>query len=231
MAGYDDTRNKILNSLLQRPNGTQILPENHQDFALNLLEYIRSVELISASTLIGVAYPDTMPVQSDESNESYVAGVAQQKTVVFENFPDVNGEPITVVTGEMEAKLVILTWNRQYWEKQEISANIVSQSDKAYFYYSLSIRKTYNSKAEMESDKSEPIGNDGRTIKRGELVSVYNESNEDENALYSYEYIDEDSPYWKLQLRLGSLNSRTLDGGRADSKYGGSLNIDCGKAN
>lgn len=231
MAGYDDTRNKILNSLLQRPNGTQILPENHQDFALNLLEYIRSVELISASTLIGVAYPDTMPVQSDESNESYVAGVAQQKTVVFENFPDVNGEPITVVTGEMEAKLVILTWNRQYWEKQEISANIVSQADKAYFYYSLSIRKTYNSKAEMESDKSEPIGNDRRTIKRGELVSVYNESNEDENALYSYEYIDEDSPYWKLQLRLGSLNSRTLDGGRADSKYGGSLNIDCGKAN
>ena len=55
MAGYDDTRNKILETLLQRPVGTEIQPENHQDFALSLLDYIRSVELISGSTLIGIA--------------------------------------------------------------------------------------------------------------------------------------------------------------------------------
>ena len=37
MAGYDDTRIKILETLMQRPNGTEIQPDNHQDFALSLL--------------------------------------------------------------------------------------------------------------------------------------------------------------------------------------------------
>lgn len=234
MAGYDDTRKKIINSLLQRPNGTQIQPENHQNFALSLLEYIRSVELISASTLIGVAYEDTVPVQSNQANSSYIAGVAQQRTAIFQNFPDVNGDPIEVTTGEMEAKLVILTWNRQYWEKQEIAANVISQSDKAYFYYNLIIRKTYESKAAMDADRYAPIGNDGKKIKLGEVVSVHNESNETEDAIYSYELNTSETqirPYWKLQCRLNKLDSRTLDGGRADSNYGGSLNIDCGKAN
>ena len=137
MAGYDDTRNKILETLLQRPVGTDIQPENHQDFALSLLDYIRSVELISGSTLIGIAYQDTVPVQSNDANEVYIAGVAQERTVVFQNFRDVNGNPLTVTTEEMEAKLVILIWNRQYWSKQEISANIVSQAENAYYFYNL----------------------------------------------------------------------------------------------
>lgn len=231
MAGYDDTRKKILETLMQRPNGTEIQPDSHQDFALNLLEYIRSVELISGSTLIGVAYEDTVPVQSDDANEAYIAGVAQQRSVTFENFRDANGDAITITTGEMEAKLVVLTWNRQYWTAQEIVANIISQADTAYFFYALTIRKTYASKAAMEADKGSPIGNDGKSIKRGEVVSVHNESDETEDAVYSYEYDDNGSPYWKLQMRLDKLDSRTLDGGRADTKYGGTLNIDCGKAN
>lgn len=231
MAGYDDTRKKILETLMQRPNGTEIQPNNHQDFALNLLEYIRSVELISGSTLIGVAYEDTVPVQSNDANEAYIAGVAQQRSVTFQNFRDVNGSAITITTGEMEAKLVVLTWNRQYWTAQEIVTNIISQADTAYFFYALTIRKTYASKAEMEVDKGSPIGNDGKTIKRGEIVSIHNESNETEDAVYSYEFNDDGSPYWKLQMRLNNLASRIIDGGRADTKYGGTLNIDCGKAN
>ena len=230
MAGYDDTRIKILETLMQRPNGTEIQPDNHQDFALSLLEYIRSVELISGSTLIGIAYEDTIPVQSDDANEAYIAGVAQQRSSTFENFRDVNGQPITVTTGEMEAKLVILTWNRQYWTAEEISANIISQADNAFFYYALTIRKTYSSKSNMEADKTSPIGNDGKSIKRGETVSVHNEDNTTENAIYSYELDSSGNPYWQLQVRLEALDSRTLDGGRADTKYGGTLNIDCGRA-
>ena len=230
MAGYDDTRIKILETLMQRPNGTEIQPDNHQDFALSLLEYIRSVELISGSTLIGIAYEDTIPVQSDDANEAYIAGVAQQRSSTFENFRDVNGQPITVTTGEMEAKLVILTWNKQYWTAEEISANIISQADNAFFYYALTIRKTYSSKSNMEADKTSPIGNDGKSIKRGETVSVHNENNTTENAIYSYELDNSGNPYWQLQVRLEALDSRTLDGGRADTKYGGTLNIDCGRA-
>ena len=231
MAGYDDTREKILKTLLQRPNGTQIQPDNHQDFALSLLDYIRNVELISASTLIGVAYEDTVPVQSNESNSSYIAGVAQQRTTTFANFIDRYGQPIKVTTGEMEAKLVILTWNKQYWTKQEVVANIISEAEKAYFYYALTIRKTYGSKSEMEADVDIPLGNDGKNIKRGEVVSVHNESKPSEDAVYSYEIDSNGSPCWKLQCRLDKLDSRTLDGGRADTVYGGALNIDCGTAN
>lgn len=231
MSGYDNTKQKILQSLMQRPVGTEIQPDNHQDFALSLLEYVRSVELISGSTLIGIAYEDTNPVQSNDANEAYIAGVAQQKSVTFSNFRDINGNAITVTTGEMEAKLVILTWNRQYWSKQEISANIISQSDTAYFFYGLTIRKTYDSLAAMNADKNSPIGNNGKTIKQGEIVSVHNPNNESEDAIYSYEFDSLKNPYWKLQMRLDKLDSRTLDGGRADTKYGGALNIDCGKAN
>lgn len=230
MAGYDDTKQKILNTLLQRPNGIEIQPENHQDFALAILDYIRNVELISGSTLIGIAYEDTVPVQSNDACEAYIAGVTQNRSAVFKYFADVNGNSITVTTGEMEAKLVILVWNKQYWTKQEISANIVSQAENAYYYYSLAIRKTYGSKAEMNSDVNNPVGNDGRTVKRGELVSIHNESNSTEDAIYSYELNEEGVPYWKLQMRLNALDSRTLDGGRADTQYGGALIIDCGNA-
>lgn len=190
MAGYDDTKQKILNTLMQRASGTEIQPDAHQDFALNLLEYIRSVELISGSTLIGVADSDTVPVQSDDSNEAYIAGVAQQKNVTFTNFVDVNGNAITVSTGEDEAKLVVLTWNRQYWTKQEIVANIISQADKANFYYSYNVKKTYSSISEMNADKSSPIGVDGKYIKIGDIVTVVN------NGIYSYEGATND---WKFQ--------------------------------
>ena len=118
--GYEDTRQKIISTLMQRPNNTEIQPGAHQDFALSLLEYIRSVELISGSTLIGVAEEDTMPVQSNIGNESYIAGVPSQSVIVYKNFINKYGEPISVIT-ENESKFVILFWNKQYWEKQEIS--------------------------------------------------------------------------------------------------------------
>lgn len=228
--GYEDTRQKILSTLMQRPNGTEIQPDNHQDFALSLLEYTRSVELISGSTLIGVAYEDTIPVQSNDANEAYIAGVAQQRTAIYRNFIDKYGNPISVTTDEMEAKLVILTWNKQYWEKQEVVANIISQADEAFFYYALTVRKTYPDKISMQADVISPIGNNGKSIKQGEVVSIHNENNESENAIYSYE-IKDSEPYWQLQMRLDKLDSRTLDGGRADTKYGGALQIDCGRAN
>lgn len=228
--GYDDIRQRILSTLMQRPNGTEIQPDNHQDFALSLLEYIRGVELVSGSTLTGVAYEDTTPIQPNTANVAYIAGVAQQKTASFVNFRDENGNPIEVTTGEMEAKLVVLIWNKQYWSKQEISANVISQSEKAFFFYSLNIKKTYSSKAAMEADVTYPIGNNGKAIKQGEVVSVHNENNETEDAVYSYEIDSNNDPYWQLQVRLNKLDSRTLDGGRADTKFGGALHIDCGTA-
>lgn len=226
MAGYDDTYQMIINTLMGRPNGSEIQPENHQSFALNMLNYIRSLELLANAPFIGVAQPTTQPVQPDDSRACYIAGVAQDRTTVFQNFYDMNGEPISITNGEMEACLVIMVWNGQYWSAETVPTNIISSAEQAYFFYNLTIRKTYDSVSAMNADVNSPIGNDGKHIKVGEIVSVHNESNSTEDAIYSWE----DGPRWQLQMKLSALDSRVFDGGRADSVYGGSRNIDCGTA-
>lgn len=226
MAGYEDTKQKIIDSLMGRPAGTEIQPENHQDFALSLLEYSRSIELISASTLIGVAQANTVPVQPNTSRVSYLAGVGPANSVTFVNFKDINGQPITVTTDMEQSYIVILLWNMQYWSAEKILANVLSESENAYFFYNLTIRKTYSSVAAMNADVTHPIGNNGVEIKVGEIVSVHNEDNPEEDAIYSYE----SGPRWQLQMKLSALDSRVFDGGRADTKYGGARNINCGNA-
>lgn len=226
MAGYDDTYNMIISTLMGRPNGTEIQPENHQAFALNMLEYIRSLELLANAPFIGVATPTTQPVQPDDSRACYIAGVAQDRTTIFQNFRDMNGDPISITNGEMEACLVIFVWNAQYWSAETVPTNIISSADQAYFFYNLTIRKTYDSVSDMNADVSAPVGNDGKYIKVGEIVSVHNEDNPTEDAIYSWE----EGPRWQLQMKLSALDSRVFDGGRADSKYGGARNIDCGTA-
>lgn len=226
MAGYDDTYNMIISTLMGRPNGTEIQPENHQAFALNMLEYIRSLELLANAPFIGVATPTTQPVQPDDSRACYIAGVAQDRTTIFQNFRDMNGDPISITNGEMEACLVIFVWNAQYWSAETVPTNIISSADQAYFFYNLTIRKTYDSVSDMNADVSAPVGNDGKYIKVGEIVSVHNEDDPTEDAIYSWE----EGPKWQLQMKLSALDSRVFDGGRADSKYGGARNIDCGTA-
>ena len=226
MAGYDDTYNMIISTLMGRPNGTEIQPENHQAFALNMLEYIRSLELLANAPFIGVATPTTQPVQPDDSRACYIAGVAQDRTTVFQNFRDMNGDPISITNGEMEACLVIFVWNAQYRSAETVPTNIISSADQAYFFYNLTIRKTYDSVSDMNADVSAPVGNDGKYIKVGEIVSVHNEDDPTEDAIYSWE----EGPRWQLQMKLSALDSRVFDGGRADSKYGGARNIDCGTA-
>lgn len=226
MAGYDDTYNMIISTLMGRPAGTEIQPENHQAFALNMLEYIRSLELLANAPFIGVATPTTQPVQPDDSRACYIAGVAQDRTTTFQNFRDMNGDPISITNGEMEACLVIFVWNAQYWSAETVPTNIISSADQAYFFYNLTIRKTYDSVSDMNADVSAPVGNDGKYIKVGEIVSVHNENDPTEDAIYSWE----EGPRWQLQMKLSALDSRVFDGGRADSKYGGSREINCGNA-
>lgn len=226
MAGYDDTRQMIISTLMGRPNGEEIQPENQQAYELNMLDYIRSLELLANAPFIGVAQSTTQPVQPDDSRACYIAGVAQDRTVTFQNFRNYLGQPIQITTGQMEAYLVILVWNGQYWSAESVPTNVISSADQAYFYYNLTIRKTYASVAAMNADVNNPIGNDGKYLKVGEIVSVHNEDNPDEDAIYSWET----GPRWQMQMKLSALDSRVFDGGRADSKYGGSRNIDCGTA-
>ena len=77
----------------------------------------------------------------------------------------------------------------------------------------------------MNADKTAPVGDNGKLIKVGETVTVANQSNEAENAVYSYT-----GNGWRWQCSLASLASRVFDGGRADTVYGGARNINCGGA-
>ena len=210
MAGYEDTKQKIISTLMGRPNGTEIQPENHQDYALNMLDYIRSLELIATSTLIGTAESNTTPVQPNSSRVCYIAGVAQNQTVVFKNFIDENGNPISVTTGDMEGVFIILLWNTQYWSAQTFSTNIISQAESSTFYYNYNIKKTYSSVSAMNADKENPIGTDGKYIKVGDIVTVVNSTTPSENGFYSYEGPENG---WLLQrvlvLRLFKQQERT----------------------
>lgn len=226
MAGYDDTRQMIISTLMGRPVGTEIQDTAQQAYELNMLDYIRSLELLANGPLIGIATPTTQPVQPDDSRVCYIAGVAQDRTVTFQNFRNYLGQPIQITNGQMEACLVMLIWDTQYWSAETVPTSIISQADQAYYYYNLTIRKTYSSIAAMNADVNNPIGNDGKYLKYGEIVSVHNENNPDEDAIYSWE----SGPRWQLQMKLSALDSRVFDGGRADSKYGGARNVNCGNA-
>lgn len=115
LAGFDNTRQQIMDALVDRVVGTEIQPEAHQKFALALLEYIRSVELISASTLIGQCTPETQPVQPNDANVAYVGTALQQTTTIWENFHGEDGQPIIITTTSSNVAICIFTWNRQYW--------------------------------------------------------------------------------------------------------------------
>lgn len=226
MAGYDDTRQMIISTLIGRPVGTEIQDTAQQAYELNMLDYIRSLELVANGPLIGIATPTTQPIQPNDSRVCYIAGVAQDRTETFQNFRNYLGQPIQITNGEMEACLVIFIWDTQYWSAETIPTSIISEADQAYFYYNLTIRKTYDSFAAMQADVNNPIGNDGKYIKIGEIVSVHNEDNPEEDAIYSWEA----GPRWQLQMKLSAIDSRIFDGGRADTKYGGSRNINAGNA-
>lgn len=64
---------------------------------------------------------------------------------------------------------------------------------------SLGIRKTYASVSAMESD-SEPVGDDGQSLKKGMLVNIYNQDdpqNADNGKVFSWQ-----NPGWMLRGKI-----------------------------
>ena len=185
MAGYNDTKELIIKALMGRPVGTEIQPEDQQAYELNMLDYIHSVELVSSSTLMGLAEATTTPVQPNDSRVCYIAGVAQNQTVTFQNFIDNTGNPITITTGDMQGLFVIFLWNTEHWAAYTFDTTIISNSENATFYYNYNIRKTYSSVAAMNADNVNPVGTDGRLIKIGDLVTVVDTVSPASNGYYS----------------------------------------------
>ena len=125
---YTEVKNKIKSTLVDRPAGTEVQVEKHQDYALSLLEYVRSLEIVAQSSLVGVATPQTEPVQPPTGRVSYIAGVDANSAVEFPNFLDVNGNPIIVTTGVDTAGFVLLVWNTKYWTAELFDISFIPYS-------------------------------------------------------------------------------------------------------
>ena len=80
VAGFADSKEKIIEILEGRPAGHEILPEEHQELALKVLNYVRSVELNAVSTLIGYADENTVPIAPNNSNCAYIGSMGNGKT-------------------------------------------------------------------------------------------------------------------------------------------------------
>lgn len=121
MPAYDSIREQIISTLTNRPSGEEIQPEQHQDIALAVLDYVRSIEAVMTSALAGVARVNTMPTQPDDSAVTYVSTIPPEQTATYEHFKGSNGEPLTITTDVNEAKFVLFVWNKAYWDYVDIS--------------------------------------------------------------------------------------------------------------
>lgn len=122
MAGYSDTRQLIIDTLMGRPAGTEIQPEDHQAFALQITDYIRSVELVAGSGVpVGFAEPDTIPIQPDNGNSVYLSSVIGGTSKTFLNFLDSNGSSIRVDSPENSVTFLTLLWNGTYWSVNSVT--------------------------------------------------------------------------------------------------------------
>lgn len=68
----------------------------------------------------------------------------------------------------------------------------------------LGIRNTYTTVAKMNADSTSPAGSDGKPLKFGQIVTVYNESHPDaadNGNIYAFQ-----NPGWKLVSTTGNLS-------------------------
>ena len=134
VAGFADSKEKIIEILEGRPAGHEILPEEHQELALKVLNYVRSVELNAVSTLIGYADENTVPINPNNSNCAYIGSMGNGETKTYYNFHGRDGASIQITTDIDHAAVVILLWDWKmgYWSYHLAEITIAEIGDISY---------------------------------------------------------------------------------------------------
>lgn len=128
----DESKKKMIDTLIADVNGTETHSSERPGSAANLLDYVRRVEQTSDFILMGIAGEDTIPVQPDDTNVIYMAGIKPGSTVTFQNFRDSQGQPISVTASGKGTMFALLLWNKQYWSYQFSSVGFIQDNPPEY---------------------------------------------------------------------------------------------------
>ena len=132
LPNYDSVKQKIIDTLVGRPEGTEIDPANQQNYELSLLDYVKSVETSSQTPFKGIADENTVPLQPNSSFISYISSLNPGQTKTFQNFRNQSGQPISVTADNDKSCLVILVWNTQYWSVDKITIAVKENGGSDY---------------------------------------------------------------------------------------------------
>lgn len=126
LPNYDSVKQKIIDTLVGRPEGTEIDPANQQNYELSLLDYVKSVETLSQTPFKGIADENTVPLQPNNSFVSYISNLNLGQSKTFKNFRNQSGQPISVTADTNKSHLIVLVWNTQYWSVEKITIGVAT---------------------------------------------------------------------------------------------------------
>lgn len=123
MITYNEVLALIYRTLIERPEGHEIQPEEHQVMATAILNYARTLQVLGSSIFQGFATTNKVPQVTGDQQVAYISVCSNGTSTTFNNFRDQNGNPLVVTCGTYVVKVVVLLWNTSYWEKQELAFN------------------------------------------------------------------------------------------------------------
>lgn len=218
MATYNEVYDEIINTLMGRPEGTEVQPDEHQNFALALLDYIRSVELMGSSVFQGPANVSTVPLEPENSNLAYTSFAPSNQTTYWVHFIGQDGQAVHVTMDEGHVGIVILYWNKEYWSAQVIAVPIAAidvvnnlDTDDAYKALSAAMGKLLNEKKleaeDYESEVEEMPSNYYTKDEVRALINSHNINQEEELRRFEQTIRQEINSYRPIVINGNVVNA------------------------
>lgn len=124
---YQEAKNIILNALTNRPVGSEVQVQNHQNAEMAILDYARSIQQsIGSSLFVDFTYFTEEPYIPQTGYALYIGYIAPSEgtTTTLNYFFDLEGDEYQVTTSENEFVLAFLLWNGTYWDLMQCNVPI-----------------------------------------------------------------------------------------------------------